>query len=186
MPSSWLLSTCRNRLVSFPSALSRMVKLQILYQTGITKQFKWVCNIIFMSSESKQMEIKSLENFSCRHTPETNLTSILTITNISSITLDYEGFDFGGNGFLFRFILDQTYTDTILAGHSVILNMSIFAKFVEPAMTHWIGCEFPNCGKWWHWHKLYMGIRIPKLRGKKSIYFHLPKQDCDPVELFSG
>lgn len=132
------------------------------------------------------MEIKSLENFSCRHTPETNLTSILTITNISSITLDYEGFDFGGNGFLFRFILDQTYTDTILAGHSVILNMSIFAKFVEPAMTHWIGCEFPNCGKWWHWHKLYMGIRIPKLRGKKSIYFHLPKQDCDPVELFSG
>lgn len=48
------------------------------------------------------MEIQSLENFICRHNPETNLTSILTITNISSITLDYEGFDFGGNGFFSR------------------------------------------------------------------------------------
>ena len=30
--------------------------------------------------------------------------------------------------------------------------------FVEPAMTHWIGCEFPNCGKWWH--ELCLGIKF--------------------------
>lgn len=42
----------------------------------------------------------------------------------------------------------------------MILNMSIFAQFVEPVMTHWIGYEFPNCGKWWHWHELCMGIKF--------------------------
>ena len=107
-----------------------------------------------------------------------------------------------------HFISDQTYTDTILAGHSVILNMLIFAKyfpdvpfcpwffgsdscevlfsylricefykvgtckflqqgFVEPAMTHWIGCDFPNCGKWWH--ELCLGINSKTTRKELGI-----------------
>jgi len=56
--------------------------------------------------------------------------------------------------------------------------------FVEPAMTHWIGCEFPNCGKWWH--ELCLGIKFQNDEERNRYAFICPKHDCDPVELFSA
>ena len=56
--------------------------------------------------------------------------------------------------------------------------------FVEPAMTHWIGCEFPNCGKWWH--ELCLGIKFQNDEERTRYSFICPKHDCNPEELFSA
>ena len=56
--------------------------------------------------------------------------------------------------------------------------------FVEPAMTHWIGCEFPNCGKWWH--ELCLGIKFQNDEERNRYSFICPNHDCNPDDLFSA
>lgn len=50
-------------------------------------------------------------------------------------------------------------------------------------MTHWIGCEFPNCGKWLH--ELCLGIKFQNDEERDRYTFICPRHDCDPVEIFS-
>ena len=52
--------------------------------------------------------------------------------------------------------------------------------FVEPAMIHWIGCEFRNCGKWWH--ELCLGIKVQNDEERTWYSFICPKHDCNPEE----
>lgn len=55
--------------------------------------------------------------------------------------------------------------------------------FVEPLMTHWIGCEFPQCGKWLH--ELCLGVKFKNDEERNRYAFICPNHDCDPVEIFT-
>ena len=55
-------------------------------------------------------------------------------------------------------------------------------EFVEPAMTHWIGCKFPNCGKWWY--ELCLGIKFQNDEERDQYAFICPKHNCNPVEIY--
>ena len=55
--------------------------------------------------------------------------------------------------------------------------------FVEPAVSHWIGCELPGCGKWWH--ELCMGIKLKNNDDRNRYSFICPNHECDPNEIDS-
>jgi len=54
--------------------------------------------------------------------------------------------------------------------------------FVEPRTVHWIGCEFPDCGKWWH--EIFLGIKFKTDDERNHYSFVCHDHECDIAELY--
>lgn len=54
--------------------------------------------------------------------------------------------------------------------------------FVEPKTVHWIGCEFPDCGKWWH--EICLGIKFKAEEERNRYSFICPDHECDIAEIY--
>ena len=54
--------------------------------------------------------------------------------------------------------------------------------FVEPKTVHWIGCEFPDCLKWWH--EICLGIKFKAEEERNRYSFVCPNHDCDMADIY--
>ena len=55
-------------------------------------------------------------------------------------------------------------------------------RFVEIKTVHWIGGEFPDCGKWWH--KICLGIKFKAEEEKNRYSLICPNYECDIAEIY--